>query len=223
LGSQHDLSVSRKKVHVSKILPPPWGLLPSWRRLAVGPIPPAGWDTRSTSSHLGKRPEHEIPDFCSRRGGLGLGGALHSGPGLAEKGWGPRGLGFESVPGGAPIGSTGGGRGRPKEHRPRKAKTRLERLARIQCGGHCRALALLLRRSHQSSCSGWMCSGSYCTSAVAPQVLCGGNLALQRFNDWRVSAGARSGALPSPGARSHQSTTPRARIDGKNRCTRCPT
>jgi hypothetical protein len=38
---------------------------PSWRRLAVVPIPPpAGWGTRSTRSHLGKRPEHEIPDFC---------------------------------------------------------------------------------------------------------------------------------------------------------------
>jgi hypothetical protein len=42
---------------------------PSWRRLAVGPIPPAGRGTRSTRSHLGKRPEHEIPDFCSRWGG----------------------------------------------------------------------------------------------------------------------------------------------------------
>jgi hypothetical protein len=40
---------------------------PSWRRLAVGPIPPADWGTRSTRSHLGKRPEHESPDFCSRR------------------------------------------------------------------------------------------------------------------------------------------------------------
>jgi hypothetical protein len=39
---------------------------------------------------------------------------------------------------------------------------------------HSCALALLLRRSRQSLCSGWMCSGSYCTSAVAPQVPCGG-------------------------------------------------
>ena len=46
----------------------------------------------------------------------------------------------------------------------------------IQCGGHCSALALLLRRSHQSPCSGWMCDGSFCTSAVAPQVSCGGIL-----------------------------------------------
>jgi hypothetical protein len=44
---------------------------PFWRRLAVGPIPPAGWGTRSTRSHLGKPPEHEVPDFCSRRGGPG--------------------------------------------------------------------------------------------------------------------------------------------------------
>jgi hypothetical protein len=50
-----------------------------------------------------------------------------------------------------------------------------------------------------------------------------GDLALRRFNDWRASAGARSSALPSCGAHSHQSTTPRARIDGKNRCTRRPT
>jgi hypothetical protein len=30
---------------------------PSWRHLAVGPIPPADWSTQSTRSHLGKRPE----------------------------------------------------------------------------------------------------------------------------------------------------------------------
>jgi hypothetical protein len=34
---------------------------PLWRRLAVDPIPPADWGTRSTRSHLGKRPEHEPP------------------------------------------------------------------------------------------------------------------------------------------------------------------
>jgi hypothetical protein len=43
----------------------------SWRHLEVDPIPPADWGTRSTRSHLGKRPEHEVPDFCSRRGGPG--------------------------------------------------------------------------------------------------------------------------------------------------------
>jgi hypothetical protein len=38
-----------------------------------------------------------------------------------------------------------------------------------------------------------------------------GDLALRRINDWRASAGARSGALPScGGAHSRQSTTPRA-------------
>jgi hypothetical protein len=76
---------------------------------------PADWDTRSTRSHLGERPEHEIPDFCSRRGGPG--GGPRSGPDFPERGWGSRGLGFESVPGGVPTGSTGGGRGRPKERR----------------------------------------------------------------------------------------------------------
>jgi hypothetical protein len=149
---------------------------------------PADWDTRSTRSHLGERPEHEIPDFCSRRGGPG--GGPRSGPDFPERGWGSRGLGFESVPGGVPTGSTGGGRGRPKERRLRRAKRRLKRPARIQCGGHCRALALLLRRSRQSPCSGWMCDGSYCTSAVAPQVPCGGiwafgDLATGAHLSWR--------------------------------------
>jgi hypothetical protein len=50
-----------------------------------------------------------------------------------------------------------------------------------------------------------------------------GDLTLRRFNDWRASAGARFGALPSCGAHFRQSATPRARIDGKNRCTRRPT
>jgi hypothetical protein len=59
----HTTSQPQKKVHVNKILPPPWGLA-SWRCLAVVPIPPADWDTRSTRSHLGKRLEHEVPDFC---------------------------------------------------------------------------------------------------------------------------------------------------------------
>jgi hypothetical protein len=48
--------------------------------------------------------------------GGGAGGAPRAGPGLPEKGWGPRGFGFESVPGGVPIDSTGGARGRAKNH-----------------------------------------------------------------------------------------------------------
>jgi hypothetical protein len=92
------------------------------------------------------------------------------------------------------------------------------------CGDHRRALALLLWRSHQSPCSGRMCDGPHCTSAVAPQVPCGG---IWPFGDLSTGAhqlaGARSSALPSCGAHSHQSTTPRARIDGQNRCTRRPT
>jgi hypothetical protein len=39
---------------------------PSWRRLAVGPTQPADWGTRSTRSHLGKCPEHEILFFAGR-------------------------------------------------------------------------------------------------------------------------------------------------------------
>ena len=92
---------------------------PFWRRLAVGPIPPAGWGTRSTRSHLGKPPEHEVPDLCSRRGGPG--GAPRSGPGLPGRGWGPSGFGFESVPGGVLTGSTSGGRERPEERRKKVA------------------------------------------------------------------------------------------------------
>jgi hypothetical protein len=102
-------------------------------------------------------------------------------------------------------------------------------LARIQCGGHCRALALLLRRSRQSPCPGCMCDGSYCTSAVALQSAGAvwGNLALRRFltigahHSWRSFW--CSGALPSCGVYSRQPTTPRVWIDGKNRCTRRPT
>jgi hypothetical protein len=45
-------------------------VVPSWRHLAVGPTPPADWGTRSTRSHLGKRPE--VPDFCPH-GGVGPG------------------------------------------------------------------------------------------------------------------------------------------------------
>jgi hypothetical protein len=123
---QHDLSTAKRRALAVYKPPPPKKksacgqnstapVGPSWRHLAVAPIPPAGWGTRSTRSHLGKRPEHEIPGFCSRRGGGGPGGAPRSEPDLPGKGWWPRGLGFESVPGGVPTGSTGGGRGRPKE------------------------------------------------------------------------------------------------------------
>jgi hypothetical protein len=45
---------------------------PSWRHLAVGPIPPADWGTRSTRSHLGKRPEHEILLLVDRGVGPGV-------------------------------------------------------------------------------------------------------------------------------------------------------
>jgi hypothetical protein len=63
------VTLNRKKLHVSEDATAPVG--PSWRRLAVGPIPPAGWGTRSARSHLGKRPEHEIPDLA--HGGVGPG------------------------------------------------------------------------------------------------------------------------------------------------------
>jgi hypothetical protein len=109
-----------------------------WHHLGVGPIPPADWGTRSTRSHLGKRPEHEIPDFCSRRGGPG--GAPRSGPGLPGEGWGQRWFVFESVPGGIPVGSTNGARGCPKERETRRAKGRLKSWQRHREGrGEARA------------------------------------------------------------------------------------
>jgi hypothetical protein len=101
---------------------------PSWRRLAVGPIPPADWDTRSTRSHLGKRPEHEIPDFCSPRGGPG--GASRSGPRSPRKGLGPEGAWVR-------VGSWRGsdrqhrwGPGRPLVAAPAKGKRASQKLAR---------------------------------------------------------------------------------------------
>jgi hypothetical protein len=88
-----------------QILPPPWGLL-GRRHLVVGPIPPADWGTRSTRSHLGKRPEHESPDFCPRRGvDPGVRPVLGQ---VSPERAGAQGFGSESVPGGVPIGSTGG-------------------------------------------------------------------------------------------------------------------
>jgi hypothetical protein len=91
--------LNRKKVHVKLNSTAPVG--PSWRHLTVGPIPPADWGTRSTRSHLGKRPEREILVLVDRGVGPGVrpvkdflhGGAPRSGTGLPERGWGPRGPG----------------------------------------------------------------------------------------------------------------------------------
>jgi hypothetical protein len=69
-----------------------------------------------------------------------------SGPGLPERGWGPRGLGFESVPGGVPTGThiTSGGRGRPRGGGARAGQKGASKgwHGPSGCGGHCRALAL---------------------------------------------------------------------------------
>jgi hypothetical protein len=81
---------------------------PSWLHLAVGPIPPADWGTRSTRSHLGKRPEHEISDFCPRRGGPG--GAPRSGPGL------PGPCSPEGAGGQVGLGSIGSWRGSDRKY-----------------------------------------------------------------------------------------------------------
>jgi hypothetical protein len=186
---------------------------PPWRHLAVDPVPPASWGTRSTRSHLGKRP---------LRGGPG--GTSRSGPGLPGRGWGPSGFGFESVPGGVPIGSTSGARGRPKERRRpegQKVASKVGTVSSVEATAmplrcYCGALApitvlrlnvwqVVLHLRGRSAGAVW------------------GDLTLRRFNDWRALAGARSGALPSCGAHSRQSATPRARIDGKNRCSRRPT
>jgi hypothetical protein len=150
--------------------------------------------------------------------GWARGGASRSGPGLPERGWGASRFGFESVPGGFLTGSTSGPRGRPKERRPRKGKKSPQKPARhwdwggpregcgeahapirhtkdlipIQCGGHCRALALLLRRSHSHQpitvlrLDMWrvvLHLRGRSTGVVW------GDLALRRFNVWRASAG----------------------------------
>jgi hypothetical protein len=115
---------------------------PSWRRLAVGPTTPADWGTRSTRSHLGKCPEHEVLIFADR--GVGLGVHPVQGQVSPKRAGGQGGLGSSRFLAGF----------RSAAGAPATAKRRPKRLARIQCGDHCRALALLLRRSHQSPCSG---------------------------------------------------------------------
>jgi hypothetical protein len=130
---------------------------PSRRRLAVGPIQPADRGTRFTCSHFGKRLEHEIPGFGRPRGGPG--GAPCSGPGLPgsqEGAGGQVGLGSSRFPAGfrpaAPVGP--GGARRSAARGGKKGASRLESWHGTQCGGHCRALVLLLRLSRQSPRAG---------------------------------------------------------------------
>jgi hypothetical protein len=95
--------------HLSKILPPLWGLLGAAWRLAPSHQLVRALDPPAVTSVNAPNTRSLI---FAHHGGVGPGaGAPRSGPGLAEKGWGPRWLGFESVLGGAPVGSTGGGRG----------------------------------------------------------------------------------------------------------------
>jgi hypothetical protein len=111
---------------------------PHWRHLAVEPIPPADWGTRSTRSHR-PRPSVSAPntrsliyDHCGVWGG---GGASRSGPGPTGRGWGASGFGFESVPGSwrgfdRQYQRGRGGRGRPTAEGapPAKGKSRLKKL-----------------------------------------------------------------------------------------------
>jgi hypothetical protein len=69
----HDLPLNRQPQKGACRLNSTGSVGSSWRRLAVGPIPPADWGTRSTRSHLGKRLEHEIPDFSRPRAGWARG------------------------------------------------------------------------------------------------------------------------------------------------------
>jgi hypothetical protein len=70
-----------------------------------------------------------------------------------------------------------------------------------------------------------MCDGSYCTSAVAPQVPCGG---IRPFGD--LTTGAHQLALVLVPCQTAELTLANLRlpehgsmVDGKNRCTRRPT
>jgi hypothetical protein len=68
----------------------------------------------------------------------GPGGAPRSGPGPPGRGWGPRGFGFGSVPGGVPIGSTGGGGGGSGARRRGKVASKAWHCGPCELRGACR-------------------------------------------------------------------------------------
>jgi hypothetical protein len=192
---------------------------PSWHRLAVVPIPPADWGTRSTRSHTSvSAPNTRSLIFVDREVGPGVRPVL--GQVSPEGAWGKAGLGSSRfLAGFFPAAQHRRGRG-SRRSAARGGKKSPQKWYPVEATAvplccYCGALAnhrvlrlnvgrVVLHLRGRSAGVVW------------------GDLALRRFNDWRASAGACSGALPSCGAHSHQFTTPRARIDGKNRCTRRP-
>jgi hypothetical protein len=143
---------NRKKVYVVKILPPPWGLPGAIWRLTPSHQPVGALDPPAVTSVSAPNMRSPIYDHF----GVGPGARPVLGQVSPEGAGAQAGLGSSRprfLAGGVPIG-TSGSRGRPKERRPWKGKIRLKSWHSIQCGGHCRALALLLRRSRQSPCSG---------------------------------------------------------------------
>jgi hypothetical protein len=73
------IQLAIKPLPANKILPPPSVYVgPDWLlHLAVGPTPPAGWGTRSTTSHFSKAPRTREALgpwvlLTAARGGVGL-------------------------------------------------------------------------------------------------------------------------------------------------------
>jgi hypothetical protein len=111
---------------------------PSWRRLAVGPTPPADWGTRSTRSHLGKCPEHEILIFADRGVGPGVGPVQGQ---VSPKGAGGQGgLGSSRFLAGFRSAALAGAAGARRSAARARAKSRLrsflvlDRTSSTQCG-----------------------------------------------------------------------------------------
>jgi hypothetical protein len=196
---------------VVKILPPPWDLPGAIWRLTPSHQPVGALDppaVTSVSDHCGVGPGARPVLGQVSPGGAGAQVGLGSSRSLA---------GFQSA---APAGP-GGARRSAAARRGQKVASKVGTVSSVEATAmplrcYCGALApitvlrlnvwqVVLHLRGRSAGAVW------------------GDLTLRRFNDWRALAGARSGALPSCGAHSRQSATPRARIDGKNRCSRRPT
>jgi hypothetical protein len=151
---------------VNRILPPPWDFLGATWRLApshqlIGALDPPAVTSVSAPNTRSLIFVHGGVD-PGVRPVLAVLGQVSSG-----RAGGKRGLGSgRFLAGFRPAASSGS---------ETRAKSRLKSLAVLR----------LLRRSHQSPCSGWMCDGSYCTSAVAPQVPRGG---IWPFGDLTIDA-----------------------------------
>jgi hypothetical protein len=165
---------------------------PPWCHLAVDPIPPA------VTSVSAPNTRSLIYDHCGVGPGVRpavLGQVSPEGAG----GQGASGFGSESVPGGVPIGSTGGGGEEGEVGALRRAKHRLKSLAvasrvRRPLSRPCVAIAALspitVLRLHMGRAVLHLCGRS--AGAVW------GDLALRRFSDWRAPAGARASLVLAP-------------------------